>query len=87
MEGAEDKGVYSSEASGPSLADKYDYVMYGKIFKSELEKSGDMYSSYINANRAIYGSFGGLMLSLKGPMKNLSSFAVDTNVYILLKKL
>ncbi len=42
LEGGEDKGFYTSEVTGPSLADKYDYVMHGKIFKSELDKAGEM---------------------------------------------
>ena len=43
LEGGEEKGFYSSESSGPTLADKYDYVMHGKIFKSDLDKTGDLY--------------------------------------------
>lgn len=30
-----DEGSYRPDATGPSLADKYDYVMYGRLFKFE----------------------------------------------------
>lgn len=30
-----DEGSYRPDATGPSLSDKYDYVMYGRLFKFE----------------------------------------------------
>ena len=32
---ASDEGSYRPDAAGPSLADSYDYVMYGRLFKFE----------------------------------------------------
>ena len=42
LDGAQDKGYFTSDMIEGSLADRYDYVMHGKIFKSDLDKSGDM---------------------------------------------
>ncbi|KAI9163747.1 DNA-directed RNA polymerases I, II, and III subunit RPABC3 [Paramyrothecium foliicola] len=60
-----------------TLADLYDYVCYGKIYKFEETYDGNT----INA----YTSFGGLLMSLQGPVKKLTPLRVD-NVYLMIKK-
>ncbi|KKA28318.1 hypothetical protein TD95_003025 [Thielaviopsis punctulata] len=60
-----------------TLADLYDYVCYGKIYKFEDGDDGK--------NIKVYASFGGLLLSLDGPYKKLTSLRVDY-IYFLLKK-
>eukprot|EP00826_Nyctotherus_ovalis_P057869 TRINITY_DN7926_c0_g3_i2.p1 TRINITY_DN7926_c0_g3~~TRINITY_DN7926_c0_g3_i2.p1 ORF type:complete len:112 (-),score=38.95 TRINITY_DN7926_c0_g3_i2:249-584(-) len=44
LDGTEDKGFYTPDMTEGSLADKYDYVMHGKIFRSDSEKPGEMYT-------------------------------------------
>ena len=58
-----------------SLADDYDYVMYGTVYKFE-EGSDDKISVYV--------SFGGLLLCLEGGYRNLSSLKQE-NIYLLMR--
>ncbi|KAG5951978.1 hypothetical protein E4U58_000972 [Claviceps cyperi] len=60
-----------------TLADLYDYVCYGKIYKFEEIYDGNTINAYV--------SFGGLLMSLQGPIKKLTPLRVD-NVYLLIKK-
>ena len=39
------------------------------------------------SGRTIYGSFGGLMMSLTGSKENLKDFKMDSDVYLFMKKL
>ncbi|TPX53813.1 hypothetical protein SeMB42_g00610 [Synchytrium endobioticum] len=56
-----------------TLADEYEYVMYGKIYKhDELKADQDTISS-------LYVSFGGLILNLHGDYRSLQDFAVGSN--------
>ncbi|KAF9894691.1 DNA-directed RNA polymerases I, II, and III subunit RPABC3 [Aspergillus nanangensis] len=59
-----------------SLANDYDYVCHGKVYRFEEATSGNM---------AVFVSFGGLLLYLEGPYKKLSPLRIDY-VYLLLKK-
>ena len=61
----------------PTLADMWDYVCYGKVYRVEDVGEGDQIKVYI--------SFGGLLLCLQGPYKKLSPLKIDY-VYLLLKK-
>ncbi|ETS83825.1 hypothetical protein PFICI_05701 [Pestalotiopsis fici W106-1] len=60
-----------------SLADNYDYVCHGKIYKFEDGADGQSIKAYI--------SFGGLLMMLEGPSKKLLPLRVD-NTYLLVKK-
>ncbi|KAK2066793.1 hypothetical protein P8C59_000580 [Phyllachora maydis] len=60
-----------------TLADMFDYVCYGKIYKFEDDKDGQAIKCYT--------SFGGLLMSLEGPFKRLTPLRVDY-VYLLVKK-
>jgi hypothetical protein len=37
--------------------------------------------------RTVYVSFGGLLMSIFGSIQNLGSYEIDSNVYLLLKKI
>ncbi|OCK94468.1 DNA-directed RNA polymerase core subunit RPB8 [Cenococcum geophilum 1.58] len=65
-----------SRSSESTLADMYDYVCYGKVYRFE-EGDGD--------NIKVYCSFGGLLLYIEGPYKKLTPLRIDY-VYMLLKK-
>lgn len=60
-----------------SLADMFDYVCHGKIYKFEDGEDGQTIKAYI--------SFGGLLMSLEGPYKKLSPLRVEYT-YLLVKK-
>ncbi|KAF4634101.1 hypothetical protein G7Y89_g3998 [Cudoniella acicularis] len=60
-----------------TMADFYDYVCHGKIYKFEDGEDG--------ATIKVYVSFGGLLLALEGPYKKLTPLRVDY-VYLLCKK-
>ncbi|KAK5117394.1 hypothetical protein LTR62_006012 [Meristemomyces frigidus] len=64
-------------SDGQTLADLWDYVMYGKVYRHEDPGSG--------GNIKVYISFGGLLCCLDGPYKKLSPLRID-NLYLLLKK-
>ncbi|KAL2885674.1 rna polymerase rpb8 [Ceratocystis lukuohia] len=66
-----------NQPAEPTLADMYDYVCYGKIYKFEDGDDGK--------NIKVYASFGGLLLSLNGPYKKLTSLRVDY-IYLLVKR-
>ncbi|KAM0474891.1 hypothetical protein ACHAPX_007412 [Trichoderma viride] len=92
----DDKGWRDVGKSGDApatLADLYDYVCYGKIYKFEETFDGNtMYedshpspvTNIVFVGNA-YVSFGGLLLALKGPVKKLTPLRVD-NVYLLIKR-
>ncbi|KAK0645621.1 hypothetical protein B0T16DRAFT_457632 [Cercophora newfieldiana] len=60
-----------------TLADMFEYVCYGKIYRFDDADNGQ--------NIKCYTSFGGLLMSLDGPYKKLTPLRVD-NVYLLVKK-
>lgn len=59
-----------------SLADDYDYVMYGTVYKFEESSEND--------NMAVYISFGGLLMRLEGGYRSLSNLKQE-NAYILIR--
>lgn len=59
-----------------SLADDYDYVMYGTVYKFEESNSTD--------KMAVYISFGGLLMCLEGGYRSLSNLKQE-NAYILIR--
>ncbi|CDK24556.1 unnamed protein product [Kuraishia capsulata CBS 1993] len=62
-------------AGDRTLADDYDYVMHGTVYKFE-EGSDDKISVYV--------SFGGLLMCLEGGYRSLSSLKQE-NVFILIR--
>ncbi|KAL8861675.1 MAG: hypothetical protein Q9178_001876 [Gyalolechia marmorata] len=59
-----------------TLADEYDYVCHGKVYRFE---EGD------DENIKVYVSFGGLLLYMQGPYRKLTPLRIDY-VYLLIKK-
>ncbi|CAI5755547.1 unnamed protein product [Candida verbasci] len=59
-----------------SIADDYDYVMYGTVYKFEENVDNDKMSVYI--------SFGGLLMRLEGGYRSLSNLKQE-NAYILIR--
>ncbi|XP_019857010.1 PREDICTED: DNA-directed RNA polymerases I, II, and III subunit RPABC3-like [Amphimedon queenslandica] len=66
-----------TDGATSSLADAFQYIMYGKIYR--LEGAEDSLSVYV--------SFGGLLMRLKGDDLQGLMMMMDMNVYLLLKKM
>lgn len=81
-DGYPDDGEYNPADTGPSRADSFEYVMYGKIYRIE----GDDITGE-TTRLAAYVSFGGLLMRLQGDPNNLHGFEVDNHVYLLMKKI
>jgi len=82
-DGYAESNEWSPLDSGPSRADSFEYVMYGKIYRIEGDESSDATTSRLSA----YVSFGGLLMRLQGDANNLHGFEVDRHIYLLMKKL
>jgi len=79
LDGSPDEGVFDA-TDRTTLADKYEYVMYGKVFKYQEESSPSLKVS-------VYVSFGGLLMLLKGDPRNLTGIELDSRIYLLIRKL
>ncbi|PWN21970.1 RNA polymerase [Microstroma glucosiphilum] len=73
--GAASKEVWRQGAGG--IAEDWDYVMYGKIYKYDEGASSDSVT--------VYGSFGGLLMALTGSYRHFSNVTVGSNVYLLVR--
>ncbi|XP_073312737.1 DNA-directed RNA polymerases II, IV and V subunit 8B-like [Primulina huaijiensis] len=77
---------YFPEGKQKSLADKFEYVMHGLLYKmSEVQVKTDDGNS--DAKVAVYVSFGGLQLLLRGDPLNVHKFKVDQKLFLLLRKI
>ncbi|KAL6785442.1 RPB8 [Auxenochlorella protothecoides x Auxenochlorella symbiontica] len=63
-----------------TLADDFEYVMHGKIFKFKDSSSGGQ------VRAEVFVSFGGLLMQLIGDPKRLADLDVDEDIFLLLKK-
>ncbi|KAF3321830.1 DNA-directed RNA polymerases II, IV and V subunit 8B [Carex littledalei] len=80
LDGTPDTGFYLP-TNRKTLADKFEYVMHGKLYKiSEDSSSGQ------TAKVEIYASFGGLLMMLKGDPSNASNFELDQRLFLLIRK-
>ncbi|CAH1419617.1 unnamed protein product [Lactuca virosa] len=70
-----------TQGSKKSLADRFEYVMHGLLYKISDDKNqnGD-------AEVAVYISFGGLQLMMKGAPVKMGKFKVDQRLFLLLLK-
>uniref|UniRef100_A0A7N2RCE8 Uncharacterized protein n=1 Tax=Quercus lobata TaxID=97700 RepID=A0A7N2RCE8_QUELO len=67
------------QGSRQSLADRFDYVMYGKLYKI-ADGSGRGIKAEINV------SFGGLLMMLRGDPSHCNKFELDQRLYVLMRK-
>lgn len=79
LDGTADTDEYN-QMYAPTLADSYEYVMHGKVFKI----SG---LTGVGSNIECYASFGGLLMCVKGESRNLSKLELDQRVYLLIRKI
>ncbi|KAK2632259.1 hypothetical protein EUGRSUZ_L01795 [Eucalyptus grandis] len=86
-DGTPDTGYYTP-GNRKSLADKYEYVMHGKLYKiSEDDPGRASKSSGKGVKAEIYVSFGGLLMMLKGDPSNLHQFDLDQRLFLCIRKL
>lgn len=82
LDGTSDSGVFDPKIyEKKTLMDEYEYVMHGKVFKFQLEKSG---SSQVVS---ILISFGGLLMMIKGDAANVEYIEPDARLYLLMRKI
>ena len=67
------------QSGKPSLADGYEYVMYGKCYKKVEENAGGL------TRASAFISFGGLLANLKADPKNLQEIEIDDRIYLLMR--
>lgn len=80
LDGTPDSGYFTQGGGRKSLADKFEYVMHGKLYKISEEGSGT------NVKVEIYASFGGLLMLLKGDPSNAANFELDQRLFLLMRK-
>ncbi|KAK0546103.1 DNA-directed RNA polymerases I, II, and III subunit RPABC3 [Tilletia horrida] len=82
MEGAgagasvQEREPWRMDAGNAGIADDFDYVMYGKVYKYD-----EGHSEIVT----VYASFGGLLMALTGHYRHLSNVSIGANVYLLLR--
>ncbi|KAJ1260646.1 hypothetical protein BS78_10G249000 [Paspalum vaginatum] len=81
LDGTPDTGYYT-HAGRKTLADQYDYVMHGKLYKISEETSKDSSSAKVE----IYASFGGLLMMLRDDTSSAANFELDQRLFLLIKK-
>ncbi|GAA0143510.1 DNA-directed RNA polymerase [Lithospermum erythrorhizon] len=79
LDGTPDSGYYTPGARR-SLAEDYDYVMHGKLYRV----SEDIKSMPVKTD--LYVSFGGLLMMLKGDRSVAAKFELDQKLFILIRK-
>ncbi|KDP43918.1 hypothetical protein JCGZ_20928 [Jatropha curcas] len=80
LDGTPDTGYYTQGAR-KTLADKYEYIMHGKLYKISEEGSGR------NVKAEIFVSYGGLLMMLKGDPSHVNQFELDQRLFLLIRKL
>ena len=60
-----------------TLADKYEYVMHGRVYKCEHMKDTKV---------KVFASFGGLLMRLIGDQRHVANIEVDSRVFCLIRK-
>ena len=79
-DGLQDTAEFEPHANYYRLK-QFEYIMYGKVYRIEPdEQAGD------SGKLSVYVSYGGLLQRLKGDAYNLHGFQLDSNVYLLIKK-
>eukprot|EP00730_Choanoeca_flexa_P014035 TRINITY_DN5985_c0_g1_i2.p1 TRINITY_DN5985_c0_g1~~TRINITY_DN5985_c0_g1_i2.p1 ORF type:complete len:155 (+),score=6.66 TRINITY_DN5985_c0_g1_i2:27-467(+) len=78
-DGSPDDGEYD-QSGRSNLADGYDYVMHGKVYRIEEQDQGQQLSVFV--------SFGGLLMRLRGDTSSLSKpgLDIDSSQYLLMRK-
>ncbi|KAB2032215.1 hypothetical protein ES319_D05G357000v1 [Gossypium barbadense] len=79
LDGTPDTGYYTPGRK--SLADKYEYIMHGKLYKITDDASGK------GLKAEVYVSYGGLLMLLRGEASHVSHLELDQRIFLLMRKL
>ncbi|KAI8926414.1 RNA polymerase [Entophlyctis helioformis] len=74
---ASKKEPWRDYSNQKTLADDYEYVMYGKVYK---------YDDTGGSKVSVYTSFGGLLMCLVGDYRQLQALTVGQYLYLLMRK-
>ncbi|KAI6699121.1 DNA-directed RNA polymerases II, IV and V subunit 8B [Syzygium oleosum] len=86
-DGTPDTGYYTP-GNRKSIADKYEYIMHGKLYKISEDDPGRASKSSVKGVKAeIYVSYGGLLMMLRGDPSNLNQFDLDQRLFLCIRKL
>ncbi|KAK1327242.1 hypothetical protein QJS10_CPA01g02970 [Acorus calamus] len=77
LDGTPDTG-YFTQGGRKTLADKFEYVMHGKLYKIAEESNTGLVEIYV--------SFGGLLMMLRGDPSNAANFELDQKLFLLMRK-
>ncbi|KAK1319050.1 hypothetical protein QJS10_CPB04g01781 [Acorus calamus] len=77
LDGTPDTG-YFTQGGRKTLADKFEYVMHGKLYKIAEESNTGLVEVYV--------SFGGLLMMLRGDPSNAANFELDQKLFLLMRK-
>ena len=77
-DGKEMPATYTANALEGTIADEYEYVCHGKVFRVENEAK--------SSRLCVFISCGGLIVYLVGEPRDLSKIPLDSDVYVLIKK-
>ena len=72
-----DRDSWRESLSRKTLADDYDYVMSGKVYK---------FDDATGSKCAVYASFGGLLMCLTSDYRSLQEFNVGQSIFLLMRK-
>ncbi|KAK7392753.1 hypothetical protein VNO78_21200 [Psophocarpus tetragonolobus] len=76
-DGTPDTGYYT-QINRQSLANNFEYVMYGKLYR--ITEGSGREKAELNI------SFGGLLMMLKGDTSHCNKFELDQRLYLLIRK-
>ncbi|GAB4848256.1 hypothetical protein Ancab_002923 [Ancistrocladus abbreviatus] len=79
LDGTPDTGYYN-QGGRETLADKYEYVMHGRLYRVEEYGSGEQVKG------EIYVSYGGLLMMLRVDQATSNKFDLDQRLFLLMKK-
>ncbi|XP_030528047.1 DNA-directed RNA polymerases II, IV and V subunit 8B [Rhodamnia argentea] len=86
-DGTPDTGFYTP-GNRKSIADKYEYIMHGKLYKISEDDAGRSSKGSVKGVKAeIYVSYGGLLMMLRGDPSNLHQFDLDQRLFLCIRKL
>lgn len=67
-----------NQSKEPSLLDKYDYCMHGKVFRID---------HLDNSRVVVYVSHGGLLMKITADARNIKALKQDDRIYTLLRRM
>ncbi|XP_059655019.1 DNA-directed RNA polymerases II and V subunit 8A-like [Cornus florida] len=79
LDGTPDTGYYT-QGGRKTLADKFEYVMHGKLYKISEDGPGP------RVKAELYVSFSGLLMMLKGDPSIATKFELDQRLFLLIRK-